>query len=110
MPFYKTIKAEKGRSYTPGTVTHWRLEVRGNTFSVEVDGKKSLFRKDNRHQEPGYIGFTISSQQGVFFDNLLATDILSVEKANLMSSTWAKLKSKTSKKYLKNENIWSVSF
>jgi hypothetical protein len=27
-----------------------------------------------------------------FFDNLLATDILSVEKANLMSSTWAKLK------------------
>ena len=92
LPFYKTIKTEKDRSYTPGTLTHWRLEVRGNTFSVEVDGKKSLFGKDNRYQEPGYIGFTISSQQGVFFDNLLITDILPVEKADLVSSTWAKLK------------------
>tara|TARA_B100001167_G_C16644456_1_gene245622 strand:- start:406 stop:603 length:198 start_codon:yes stop_codon:yes gene_type:complete len=54
--------------------------------------KKACFGKDNRYQEPGYIGFTISSQQGVFFDNLLITDILPVEKADLVSSTWAKLK------------------
>ena len=45
LPFYETIKTEKGKSYTPGTLTHWKLEVRGNTFSVEVDGKKACLGK-----------------------------------------------------------------
>ena len=92
LPFYKTIKTEKGKSYKSGILTHWRLEVRENNFSVEIDGKKSLFGKDNRYQEPGYIGFTISSQQGVVYDNLSVTDILPVDKSGLISSTWAKIK------------------
>ena len=87
LPFYKTIKTEKGKSYKSGILTHWRFEVRENNFSVEVDGKKRLFGKDNRYQEPGYIGFTISSQQGVFFDNLSAIGILSVDKSGLIFST-----------------------
>ena len=93
LPFYKTIKTEKGKSYTSGTPTNWKLTVRGNTFSVEIDGKRSLLGTDDRYKSSGYIGFTISSQQGVFFDNLSVTDILDVQKVNVIALTWSKIKS-----------------
>ena len=93
LPFYKTIKTEKGKSYTSGTPTNWKLTVRGNTFSVEIDGKRSLLGTDDRYKSSGYIGFTISSQQGVFFDNLSVTDILDVQQVNVITLTWSKIKS-----------------
>ena len=92
LPFYKTLDTEKGKSYTPGQLTHWKIDVVGDRFTVEVDGKKAVEGKDNRNKEAGYIGFTLYAQSGVFFDNLVLTDTFPVDPRRGFTTTWGDIK------------------
>jgi hypothetical protein len=92
LPFYKTLDTEKGQSYQQGVLTHWKIQAKGNEFTVEVDGKKSLQGNDNLHPDAGKIGFTLYAQSGVFFDNLTITDIFPVDPRERLTTTWGQIK------------------
>ena len=92
LPFYDTLDIEKGKSYTEGKLTHWKIEVTGDRFRVEVDGKKAVEGKDNTHDKAGYIGFILYAQSGVFFDNLVITDTFPVNPQDAFTTTWSQIK------------------
>lgn len=92
LPFYDTLDIEKGKSYTEGKLTHWKIEVTGDRFRVEVDGKKAVEGKDNTYNKAGYIGFILYAQSGVFFDNLVITDTFPVNPQDAFTTTWSQIK------------------
>ena len=40
LPFYDTLDIEERKFYTQGQLTHGKIDVKGDRFTVEVDGKK----------------------------------------------------------------------
>ena len=42
---YDTLDIEKRKSYTQGQLTHWKIDVKGDRFTVEVGGKKQSGEK-----------------------------------------------------------------
>ena len=92
LPFYDTLDIEKGQSYQQGVMTHWRIEAKGNAFSVEIDGEPALQANDDRYPDAGKVGFTLYAQSGVFFDNLEITDIFPVDPRDRLTTTWGQIK------------------
>ena len=92
LPFYDTLDIEKGKSYTQGQLTHWKIDVKGDSFRVEVDGKKAVEGKDNSYKTAGYIGFILYAQSGVFFDNLVITNTFPVDPRDAFTTTWGRIK------------------
>ena len=90
LPFYETL-ADNTDSYTQGMPQKWKLEAIGDTFKFYVDDKLTLEAKDTTY-EKGKIGFIVYAQSGVFFDNVVITDLWAVDCQDKLAITWGSIK------------------
>jgi hypothetical protein len=90
LPFYEVLQ-ENTDAYEQGVTQHWGLEAIGDTFKFYVDNKLTLEAQDSVYKS-GKVGFLVYAQSGVFFDNLLITDLWAVDAKGKLAATWAKIK------------------
>jgi hypothetical protein len=91
LPFYETL-ADNTDSYVQGVPQKWKLEAIGDTFKFYVDDKLTLEAEDSTYKE-GKVGFLVYAQSGVFFDNLVITDLWAVDYRDKLATAWAEVKS-----------------
>jgi len=90
LPYYETL-ADNKEAYLEGQIQRWKLEAIGNTFKFYVDDQLTLEAQDSTY-ESGKIGFIVYAQSGVYFDNLVITDLWAVDANGKLATTWAKVK------------------